>query len=85
MGLGFLPFSHVILGRDYWTQFFLIFSLSTLNRRLKRLGIKRRDHSVTFGEIAHAVAQERRGPGTNSGIRFMHLAIRSRHGLHVSQ
>lgn len=66
-------------------HYVICFSISTLNRFMKKYGIHRFDRTVQVQDVDRTVAEELRGAGTNAGVRTMHENIRSRHGLRVSR
>ena len=60
-------------------------SLSTLRRRLKRLGLKRKGNVFYENQLKALVTEEIQGPGRLSGYRAIWHALRLRHGIHVSR
>ena len=57
----------------------------TLKRRLRSLGLKRKDNAKVMddSEIRTVIREEMRGPGSLSGYRSIWHALRLRHHIHV--
>lgn len=66
-------------------KLYIFFRLVTLKKYLAKFGIRRNDRTVAPIRISNAIEEERQGPGLNGGYRFMHRALRNRHGLFVSR
>ena len=60
-------------------------SLSTLKRRLKRLGLKRKNNVYNELQIRALIVEEVEGAGRLSGYRGIWHSLRLRHGVHVSR
>ena len=60
-------------------------SLSTLKRRLKRLGLKRKENVFEEDQLCALITEEIQGPGQLSGYRGIWHAFHLKHGVHVSR
>ena len=69
-----------ILKRDFPDY---LWSLASLNRRMKYFDIKYTDYSTTVEQVSAAFQEEKNGPGQLLGYRAMHKQIREKHGLAV--
>ncbi|CAM6031762.1 unnamed protein product, partial [Sphagnum compactum] len=61
----------------------IVMSMSTLLRRLKDLGLRRRGKRYNAADIWNALQQELRGPGRYGGYRSMCRLLRTRHHIQV--
>ena len=60
-----------------------LWSLRTLDRRLRHFGIRYTNTDVTVAEVKSAVRKELGGPGKRLGYRAMHNKIRKEYLLNV--
>ena len=68
------------LRRDFPTY---VWSIPTLDRRLRYFNIFYTDTNVTLNEVKEVVGKELEGPGKLLGFRALHQKIRQEHLLNV--